>query len=242
MKAIILAAGFGSRLRPLTEKTHKSLLPVANVPIMERMVRAIIENQITDIAVVTGYRSEDVRAFISERFPDISVTYINNEKYETTNTGYSLLLCEQFVNGEQFVKFDADVVFEPSVLTNLLNAPNETCLCIDKNIHLDAEEVKVITNENGTVVAVGKKLDPKHARGESIGIEKIGSSAGALLFAELGRLMAEEKNWQEYYDDSYTTLVNAGVPFGAVDITGLAWVEVDTHDDYARAQKLFANR
>lgn len=240
MKAIILAAGFGSRLRPLTEMTHKSLLPVSGVSIMERMLSAIIQNQITDIAVVTGYRSADVRNFISERFPSINVTYINNEKYENTNTGYSLLLCEKFVGGDAFVKFDADVVFEPTVLKKLINAPHETCLCIDTNIHLEAEEVKVITNADGGVVAVGKKLDPNLARGESIGIEKIGPEAGKQLFAELKKLMEHEENWQEYYDDSYTTLVNAGVPFAAVDITGLAWVEVDTHADYDRAQTLFA--
>jgi choline kinase len=69
----------------------------------------------------------------------------------------------------------------------------------------------------------------------------VGAEAGKLLFAELENLMQDEKNFQEYYDDSYTTLVNKGVKFYASDITGLKWVEIDTHDDFARAQEIFKN-
>ncbi len=121
-----------------------------------------------------------------------------------------------------------------------MNNPNDTCLCIDKNIHLEKEEVKVITGENDKVLEVGKKIDPKKAKGESIGIEKIGKYAGKVLFEELERLMKDPKNYKEYYDDSYTTLVRKGIPFYAVDITGLKWVEIDTHEDNDRAKRLFS--
>lgn len=239
MKAIILAAGFGSRLRPLTEQTHKSLLPVAGVPIMRRMIDNIIATGITEVAIVTGYRADDVRTFVANVYPTLNVTYIENAQYEVTNTGYSLLLCRTFAEGSPFVKFDADVVFESAVLQKLLNDSHDTCLCIDKNIRLESEEIKVICDTNDAVRSVGKKLSPQEACGESIGIEKIGVGAGALLFAELNLLMQDTKNHQEYYDDSYTTLVAQGVPFFAVDTTGLKWVEVDTHSDYQKAQEMF---
>jgi choline kinase len=242
MKAIILAAGFGSRLRPLTDNSHKSLLLVAGMPIMERMLRSIDEVGIKDVAIVTGYRNQDIENFVPTlQLANLKVTYIHSDKYLVTNTAYSLLLCKDFADGESFVKFDADVAFEVEVLKRLLNHPGDTCLCIDKNIHLDKEEVKVIADENDMVISVGKKLDSSKATGESIGIEKIGAEAGKLLFAELENLMQDEKNFQEYYDDSYTTLVNKGVKFYASDITGLKWVEIDTHDDFARAQEIFKN-
>lgn len=238
MKAVILAAGIGSRIRPLTDNTHKSLLEVAGKSILGRMLDNILASGIIEVVVITGYREEEVCNFITSQYPQLRVQFKKNEKYLETNTGYSLLLTREFVEGDDFVKFDADVVFEKAVLEKLLAAKN-SALCIDRNIHLEAEEVKVITDEAGKVLQVGKKLDPHKANGESIGIEKITKDAGKVLFKELAFLMKDQKNWQEYYDDSYTTLVEKGVPFEAVDITGLKWVEIDTHEDYARAQTIF---
>jgi len=238
MKAVILAAGVGSRIRPLTENTHKSLLNIGNKTILERMVDGILDTGIEEIIAVTGYRAEEIKQFLHESYPKVSFRFIHNEYYIETNTGYSLLLTKQAVGDDEFIKFDADVIFEPAILKKLLKSPT-SALCIDKNIHLEAEEVKVITDESMRVVEVGKKLDPKLASGESIGIEKIDYLAGKVLFSELGKIMKDKKNWQEYYDDSYTTIVKKGVPMFAVDITGLKWVEIDTTADFKRAEKLF---
>ncbi len=238
-KAVLLAAGVGSRIRPLTNNSPKSLLDVAGKSILSRMLENVQAAGMTDVVVITGYLESQIKAFISSNFPDLNVVYKRNDKYEETNTGYSLLQTREFVEGYDFVKFDADVVFEKAILEKLL-ASQVSALCIDRNIHLEAEEVKVITDQNGKVLEVGKKLDPHKANGESIGIEKITADAGRVLFEELESLLKDEKNWQEYYDDSYTTLVNKGVPFEAVDITGLKWIEIDTHQDYIRAQELFS--
>lgn len=240
MKVVLLAAGVGSRIRPLTDDKPKSLLEVNGISILERMLTNVRNVGLKDVVVITGYLEDQLKNFINEKFSDLNVSFIRNDVYEETNTGYSLLLTKDFVNGDSFIKFDADVIFEEEVLRKLINSPFQTALCIDTNIHLDKEEVKVITDEDGMVLEVGKKLDPSKCKGESIGIEKISSEAGKLLFEELGKLMKDKNNWKEYYDDSYTTLVNQGVEFGAVDITGLKWVEIDTHEDYDRAKQIFS--
>lgn len=239
MKAVLLAAGVGSRIRPLTDNQPKSFIPLIGISILERMLKAVVEVGITEVGVVTGYRAEQLKERINEKFPQLHVTFIHNEKYEETNTGYSLLLTKNFIGDDSFIKFDADVVFETDVLKKLLDAPVPSALCIDKNINLEAEEVKVITDVEHKVLQVGKKLDPHESTGESIGIEKIDKDAAKVLFKELEDLMQDQSNWQEYYDDSYTTLVAKGCPMYAVDITGLKWVEIDTHEDYAKAQEMF---
>lgn len=240
MKAIILAAGVGSRVRPLTDNTPKSLLKVGGKPILERMISHITSVGIKDILIITGYLEDQIKNFVAEKFPHLNINFITNDKYQSTNTGYSLMLAKNFVNEDDFVKFDADVVFEKEILARLVNNPNSTCLSIDKNIHLDKEEVKVICDDENKVLKVGKKLNPKLSKGESIGIEKISKEAGKLLFEILTNLMKDENNFNEYYDDSYTTLVEKGILFHAVDITGLKWVEIDTHEDFHRAAGLFA--
>lgn len=239
MKAVILAAGIGSRVRPLTDNTPKSLLKIGNKTILERMIENIKSVGIANTLIVTGYLSEQIEEFINNKFPHLNIKFLKNEKYAATNTGYSLMMAKDFIDGDDFVKFDADVVFEKEVLLKLIKDPHPTCLLIDKNIHLDKEEVKVICDDDNSVLKVGKKLDSKYAKGESIGIEKINKEAGTLLFKMLEDLMKNENNYNEYYDDSYTTLVEKGIPFHAVDITGLKWVEIDTHEDYVRAQKMF---
>jgi choline kinase len=239
MKAVILTAGVGSRIRPLTDNTPKSLLKIGGKAILGRMVDVILDVDIKEIIVVTGYRTEQIQRFLQESYPKISFHFVYNEHYHETNTGYSLLQTKQAVGGDEFIKFDADVVFETTILKKLLKSPT-SALCIDKNIHLEAEEVKVITDESMRVVEVGKKLDPMMATGESIGIEKIDQGAGKALFTELESLMRHKENWQEYYDDSYTTLTKKGIPMYAVDITGLKWVEIDTIQDFKRAEKLFS--
>ena len=241
MKAILLAAGIGSRIRPLTDDKPKSLLDVNGRTILFNMIENVQAVGMNEVIVVTGYLEEILKAYITENFPSLSVTFIRNEKYLDTNTGYSLLLTREAVGDDSFIKFDADVIFERSVLEKLVNHEAETALLIDRNINLEAEEVKAITTPEGRVLKVGKKLNPHESTGESIGIEKIGKEAAKVLYAELGSLMQDQSNWKEYYDDSYTTLVERGVPFHAVDITGHRWVEIDTHEDYAKAKELFTN-
>lgn len=239
MKAVILAAGVGLRIRPLTDNTPKSLLKVVDKTILQRMVDNILSLGITQIAIVTGYLEEQIKSFLETTYPNNQFTFITNAIFDKTNTAYSLNLTKNFIGNDGFIKFDADVVFEKAVLENLINNPGETALCIDKNIHLDKEEVKVICDERGKVLKVGKKLDPSLSKGESIGIEKIGANAGKILFEHLDKLLKNPNNYLEYYDDSYTTLVEKGIPFYAVDITGLKWVEIDTLEDMQNAKKLF---
>lgn len=238
MKAIILSAGVGSRIRPLTDNTPKSLLKVGGKAILERMIDNLIAVDIKEIAVVTGYLEDQIKEFVAKTYPDLKVTFIRNDVYDKTNTAFSLNLTKDFIGDDDFIKFDADVVFEKEVLERLISNTKGSGLCIDRNIHLDKEEVKVIT-EGEMVLQVGKKLNPSLCKGESIGIEKISGESVKVLFEELAKVLSDEANYQEYYDDSYTTLVEKGLPFYAVDITGLAWVEIDTHEDYKRANSLF---
>lgn len=238
MKAVILAAGVGSRIRPLTNNTPKPLLKIGEKTILQRMIDSLLKVEIDQIAIVTGYLEDQIKDFVKKTYPNFQITYIRNELFDKTNTAYSLNLTQNFVGEDDFIKFDADVVFEDAVLEKLVKNSNKTCLCIDKNIHLEKEEVKVILDKEGKVLQVGKKIDPRKAKGESIGIEKIDKHASKILFEELEKVLENPKNQNEYYDDSYTTLVKKGVPFYAVDVSNLKWVEIDTLEDYKLAEKL----
>jgi choline kinase len=240
-KAIILAAGVGSRIRPLTDDCPKSLLIVEGIAILERMIRNCQNCGIAEFIIVVGYLEERIRRFVSTTFPELQVTFVANDRYTETNTGYSLMLAAQAVGNSSFIKFDADVVFDPEILRRLIASDFQNALCIDRDIQLDAEEVKVIVDDQLRVLQASKSIDPKIAYGESIGIEKICAATAKLLFAELTLMMGQSGHLQDYYEAAYEWLMTRGTEFRALDITGLDWTEIDTHDDFAAANRMFSN-
>ena len=203
MKAIILAAGIGSRIRPLTNNCPKSLLKIGDKTILERMISHIQDCNINEIIFVTGYLENQIKEYVKKKFPDIKTYFVTNKKYTETNTGFSLLLAKDFVRNSDFIKFDADVIFNKTILEKLIECEYENSLCIDKNIRLDEEEIKVIIDDQDRILKANKTVDPKKAIGESIGIEKIGKNTAKILFQELEVMMEDKNNHQEYYEASY---------------------------------------
>lgn len=240
-KVIILAAGVGSRIRPLTDDCPKSLLKVSGKPVLERMINNCEACGLTEFVIVLGYLEHKIRQYVQDRFPRLKVTFVVNEHFQKTNTGYSLMLAEEAAQGVGFIKFDADVVFDRKILQRLIASKAENALCIDRIIKLDAEEVKVIVDAGQRVRQASRSVDAKAAMGESIGIEKISPAAATQLFAALGKMMQKEALHQDYCEAAYERLMSDDVAFHAVDITGLNWVEIDTHDDFEAANQMFAN-
>ncbi len=239
MKAVILAAGVGSRIRPLTDNCPKSLLKIGEHTILEMMLSHIQDCGINEVVFVIGYLKEQIQDHVKTRFPDLDASFVINEKYAETNTGFSLMLVKDLVKDSGFIKFDADVVFDEKILERLIICNHENCLCVDKNINLAAEEIKVVIDNKNRILKANKTVNPKDAAGESIGIEKIGKNTAKLLFKELELMMKDKKNHQEYYESAYERLIEKNVPFYALDITGLKWVEIDTPHDFAIAKKYF---
>ena len=240
IKAIILAAGVGSRIRPLTDNCPKSLLKINGKTILEMMLSHIQACGINEVVFVLGYLQNQIKDYVKTQFPDLIVQFITNEKYEVTNTGYSLMLTKDFIQDSTFIKFDADVVFDINILTSLIASEYDNCLCIDKNINLDAEEIKVIIKDDNRVVKASKTVNPVDAIGESIGIEKISGETACTLFNELELMMKDEQYHQEYYEAAYERLIEKDVPFHALDISGLKWTEIDTQEDFMLAENIFS--
>ena len=109
MKAVILAAGIGSRLRPLTNDIPKCMVEVNGVKIIEKQIKNLLKNNIKNILVIIGYKQEKIRKYLQENFSFVYI--IENEKYLETNNMYSMSLAKEFVNNESFIFMNADVFF-----------------------------------------------------------------------------------------------------------------------------------
>src|SRR5204862_2806580 len=121
MQAIILAAGYGRRMRPLSDSSHKALLPIGSTTILARIVDGLREIEIDDITVVTGYRAEDIERYLRERYPQTRLQFVHNPRYKETNNIVSLSMgLEQMDLEDDLVLVECDLLFEPGLLRRLL--------------------------------------------------------------------------------------------------------------------------
>lgn len=236
--AVILVAGIGSRLRPLTDDRPKALVDVGGFTILGKAVEMLVAHGITDLVLATGYREDAVRAAMAGL--PIRVHYCRNDRFDQTQNAVSLLLCEDAVAGRDFFKLDGDLLLSPDVLRRL-EAAGSDCIAaaIDARADLGEEEMKV-TVDGSRITAFGKGLDPRQSFGESIGIERVSGAAVSSVFHGLKRAHAAGRT-QLYYEDVYGELLGEGVSGRAVDVSDLPWMEIDTPEDLEAARGLVAS-
>ncbi len=125
MKALILAAGFGNRMRPLTNTVHKTLLSINGEAIIDRIVSGLLENGITRAVVVTGYRVDDLVSHLEASFPDVEFEFVHNPRYQETNNIYSMALAfEQIEIDDDILLIESDLIFTPEVIKRAINSPH----------------------------------------------------------------------------------------------------------------------
>jgi L-glutamine-phosphate cytidylyltransferase len=229
MKAIILAAGRGSRLKDVSGDMPKCLVPMGAETLLDRQIRSLKQVGLTDIIVVTGYRSELVhRACWPEG------RCVENLRHAETNSLYSLWLArDELRNG--FVVMNGDVLFHPQMLQELLATACEDALLVsysDPAAPLGDEEMKVVIR-NGCVVEITKQMDGREADGENVGIVKFGSRGANLLIEKLDALIKSgaERDWAPRAFREFAL----ERPLFAVSTRGLPWIEIDYPADYHRA-------
>jgi choline kinase len=237
MKAVILAAGVASRLRPLTDNTPKCLLKVAGKTILELTIDNIIANNIDDIIIVTGYLEEQIKNFVSAKYPHLNVTYIYNEVYSSTNNIYSLWLAKDNLLGDEMLLMDSDIIFDKDIIAKLLASGYENCLALKRH-NVQDEEIKVKAGKNGRVIEIGKEVKLNEAIGESIGIEKFGTETLQKLFKILDRKILTDKTVNQFYEAAFEELVQKGSDIFIVDTTEYTCMEIDTAADLEAAGTL----
>jgi choline kinase len=236
MKGVILAAGVSSRLRPLTDVVPKCLLEIGGRTILGLTLENLIANGIGDVVIVTGYRGDQIRAFIRDAFSALDVEFVTNDRFETTNNSYSLWLTERAVGGEGIVLLDSDIVFDRRILGLLSGSGHENCVAMMAGKALGFEEIKVEVAPGGTIRRIGKNVPPGDAAGESIGIEKMSGEFLGALYRILERMIIGEGNVGLFYEAAFQEAITEGAVMKAVDVGDLQCIEIDTEEDLHAAR------
>jgi choline kinase len=239
MKGLVLAAGPGRRLHPLTDALPKTLLPLSDGrTILDLALANLRSVGLEEVVVVTGFAAERVeeRATALERRHRVRLELVFNELAEQWNNAYSLWLArEAFADGALLV--NGDTVHPSSVEESLLAARGpDVLLAVDREKSLGEEEMKILLAEDGTLARISKEIDPASAAGEYIGVTLIEPAAAGPLADAL------EATWRRdpslYYEDGFQELADRGGRIHVAPIGDVDWVEVDDHADLARAREL----
>lgn len=234
MKALLLAAGIGSRLAPMTQSIPKCMVPVNGESIIGRQLRCLHANGIDQIYIVCGYKSELLRAHIRTLGYSESVTFIENPDYAVTNNMYSLFLAHGNVCGDDFLMMNADVCFAPEVIGALLSAPDENRIACEKGAFLE-ESMKLTVN--GRITGINKSFGPEESYGTSIDVYRFSKDAGIRLFSIVRDFVEKQGNRNMWSEVAIDLLVRE-TPFYPCEIHS-PWVEIDTPEDLKLASSLF---
>lgn len=243
-RAIILAAGTGSRLGELARVTPKCLLEVdSDRTLLDYSLGSLLENKINEIIIVTGFQEEKLKKYISKQWANkFSFRFIFNEKFSEYNNIYSAYLAKDIWDDET-VLLNSDIIFDPHIFANLRQRANNSeagsrasYLVIDNTKKLSHEDMKIDLNEYGHVNRINKNLNPETSFGEYIGITYLRGLDRIKFLESLGKNTRNNK-FDLYYEDALDQILSE-TPILPCSTQGLSWTEVDTIEDYENAKQI----
>ena len=237
MKAVILAAGTGSRLGELTRDKPKCMLQISkDKTLIQYQLDKLIKYGIKEenIFIIGGYKLDVLKHHLQDR----SVKIIENPRYNEWNNIYSFFLINDIPDlsfKDQFLLLNSDTFFHESILNNLINTSSDNCVVLDTYKKLEEEEMKVLT-ENHRVIKFGKDIPADKATGEYIGLAKFNKFDLVPLFNKIERLISNGGT-NLWYEEAFNYVTDQ-VDIRYIDTLKKPWIEIDTVEDYRFARSL----
>lgn len=232
MTTIILAAGQGSRLRPITDHLPKCLVPVDGTPILTHTLERLQRAGHTDVLIVTGFEAGRIRRHVKRLSLDgMRVRLLDNPRFAETNNLYSLALALDHVDRAMTV-INGDDLFNVHILAALQASCAPAAAAVDFSSPLPGDAMKTAV-DGRRVTALGKDMPSARAAGNAIGLYRFSAGAVPLLREEVTRWV-EDGRVGAFYVAAISALAKR-VPIEAVSTGGLTWCEVDDARDLAAA-------
>lgn len=235
MKAVILAAGLGTRLRPITDEVPKCMVPVNGICIIDKQINNLLKGGVDEIIVVAGYKSDILHEHLAKYN---SVKIVDNIRYAETNNMYSLYLAYQCIGDSEFLLMNSDVYFDANIIEGLLEPDwnGKSLIACDRSGYME-ESMKIMVDDQGAINHISKKISELEYYAVSIDVYKLNQQASKILLAQIKdtiEIKRDENSWTEVALDGIFTQCC----FMPYSIKG-RWFEIDNHDDLHKAEEIF---
>ncbi|MFN3821152.1 MAG: sugar phosphate nucleotidyltransferase [bacterium] len=233
MKAVILAAGLGKRLQPLTLHLPKCLVKVGGKSLLERQLEALAKWDWEEVIVVVGYKRDRVEALLNSWKAVLPIRSIFNPQYRTTNTAWSLSLALDEYPSD-LLYLNGDVLVPDEALLRVITSSSDSVMGIITGL-CGEEEVKVVS-QGDRIVKIGKDISPNEANGEFVGIAHFTPEAVNLLKASLFQMRQSNSQQNAYFEEALHPILPL-VKVGWVELGDLLCMEIDDLKDLTVAQR-----
>ena len=235
MKAVILAAGQGTRIRSVHGEHPKCLIEVDDSTILDHQLEALSKAGIDEVAIVVGYQKEQIINYV--RAQSLTrrqrIDFIENPAYALGNNIYSLWLALDWVHGDNFIVLNADVIFDPQILVSATRPYAPISMIVDP--FWRDETMKVII-DGDRVIEMSKTISREEFSGTYVGITVFSKSIQSQFFRKMDKLVGAGRV-NEFFNVAVQELANEGVYVGFTSTEGLAWAEIDDPIDLSFAQQ-----
>jgi L-glutamine-phosphate cytidylyltransferase len=235
VKAVILAAGQGTRIRSVHGEHPKCLIEVDNTTILDHQLDSLSLAGIRDVAIVVGYEKEQIINHVMNRKANTlpRIHFIENPAFAITNNIYSLWLALEWLRGDSFIVLNADVIFDAEILDIAVRSKSPISMIVDP-LWRD-ETMKVIIHGN-RVMQMSKKILREHFSGTYIGITVFSKTIQPRFFDKMSSLISAGRV-NDFFNVAVQELVDEGIQVGYTNTDGLAWAEIDDPTDLSFAQQ-----
>jgi choline kinase len=236
--ALLLAAGIGSRLYPLTRNEPKCLTIVNAMSILERLISNLNQHGFKHLVVITGHLENHIRDFLGNQAGDIKIDYIFSPLYKTTNNIYSLWMAREIIN-EPFLLLESDLVFDESLLDDMLY-PDRIAVA-KMQPWMDGTFVTINQSQQVKAFWAGNAYSFGAIKYKTVNIYSISLNSWHCIVKKLDQHISEGKV-NDYYEIVFAEMIADGsLFFKIVSFDDKPWYEIDTIEDLAEAEKLFSS-
>ena len=253
---VILAAGMGTRLKPITNTKPKCLVKVNNKPIIDYIIESFIYANLKKIYIVVGYKKEEIKKYVNNRYKNIKIgqwkdpksykyyeyqkinlqiIFIDNNLYKTTNNMFSFNLLKPYLYGRNFISINGDICLDKTIIQDMKYNKNYNLIACDKNKFIE-ENMKITLNNQNNIDNISKKILEKTSYATSIDCYKISCMSSIKLFNIIENKL--KNNMNDWFELALCELFQYE-EFKPFDINKKKWYEVDNHEDKTIASLIF---
>lgn len=237
MIGIILAAGRGERLRPLTDNLPKGLITLNSQTLLEYSLSALAACGIGKVIIVVGYLAGEVKSRLGASYAGVELAYVENREYATCGSMLSLYLARDLIT-EDIVLLESDLIFDPSAIHTLIQSVKRNLILVAP-CRGNGDEVFIHTDPAGHLTGLGKQIvNEGNALGELVGISKLSLQFFGKLCDRAETEFKQNNKGISYEDMIMLTVKSSPDPVDCILLNNLLWTDIDTNEDFERAKEI----